>query len=134
MYNLVVKEEIRVKMAKLVVFCKKHSKILMCALILGYFAVTIPLMIYFKIPCVFRHFFGISCFGCGMTRAVLSVLRLDFLAAIKYHPLVFALPYIACYILFDFKRPIHKYILISIGVLFFVNWLIRLFIPVGLAV
>ena len=104
-------------MSKIAVFCKKHSKIIVPILIVGYFAVTIPLMVYFKIPCVFRKLFGISCFGCGMTRALLSVLRFDFLSALKYHPLVFALPYIACYILFDFKKPIHKYILIVIGIL-----------------
>ena len=39
------------------------------------------------ITCPIRFLTGISCPGCGMTRAWLSVLRLDFRSAFAYHPL-----------------------------------------------
>ena len=39
------------------------------------------------IGCVFRLMTGIPCPGCGMTRAWLAALRLDFAAAFAYHPL-----------------------------------------------
>lgn len=39
------------------------------------------------IGCPIRFVTGISCAGCGMTRAWLSVLALDFPAAFYYHPL-----------------------------------------------
>lgn len=44
------------------------------------------------IGCVFRLMTGIPCPGCGMTRAWLAALRLDFAAAIAYHPLFWSVP------------------------------------------
>ena len=44
------------------------------------------------VQCPFRFLTGISCPGCGMTRALLALLRGDFAAAYYYHPLVFLLP------------------------------------------
>lgn len=55
----------------------------LCAVILSYHLLT-----WFT-GCPFRFFFGISCPGCGMTRALLAALRLDFAAAFSYHPVVF---------------------------------------------
>ncbi len=49
--------------------------------------------VYCLIGCPFRFFFGICCPGCGMTRAILALLRLDFSNAWDAHPLVFALPF-----------------------------------------
>ena len=49
------------------------------------------------ITCPIKYLTGISCPGCGMSRALLSVLRLDFASAFHYHalwPLLFVLlPY-----------------------------------------
>ena len=50
----------------------------LCAVILSYHLLT-----WFT-GCPFRFFFGISCPGCGMTRALLAALRLDFAAAFSY--------------------------------------------------
>lgn len=44
------------------------------------------------IGCVFRLMTGIPCPGCGMTRAWLAALRLDFSAAFAYHPLFWVVP------------------------------------------
>lgn len=44
------------------------------------------------IGCVFRLMTGIPCPGCGMTRAWLAALRLDFTAAFAYHPLFWVVP------------------------------------------
>lgn len=44
------------------------------------------------IGCVFRLMTGIPCPGCGMTRAWLAALRLDFAAAFAYHPLFWMVP------------------------------------------
>ena len=43
--------------------------------------------------CLFQNVFGVKCWGCGMTRAILSSLHLDFYAAWQYNKLfVIVLP------------------------------------------
>lgn len=44
------------------------------------------------ITCPIKFVTGVSCAGCGMTRAWLSVLRLDFRQAFAYHPLFWTVP------------------------------------------
>lgn len=39
--------------------------------------------------CLFHNLFDRACYGCGMTRALFSLLHLDFGAAWGYHRLVF---------------------------------------------
>ena len=46
------------------------------------------------VGCPIYHFLGFPCPGCGMTRAVLCLLHLDFAGAWSFHPMVFALPYL----------------------------------------
>lgn len=43
-----------------------------------------------KIPCVFKSMLGISCPGCGMTRAIHEILHFNFFQSIKYN--ILALP------------------------------------------
>ncbi len=38
-------------------------------------------------PCVLHELTGLQCGGCGLTRAAVSLLRLDFAAAFSYHAL-----------------------------------------------
>lgn len=92
----------------------------------GYFAIAYTLFNYFGITCVFLEFFGLPCPGCGMTRAFLSVLRLDIVQAIKHNILIFFMPYIFMYIFFDFKSNIHKTILKIIAFVAIINWLIKI--------
>ncbi len=35
--------------------------------------------------CPIYHIFGKKCFGCGMTRAFISILQLDFISAVNYN-------------------------------------------------
>ena len=59
----------------------------------------------FGITCPIKWLTGVSCAGCGMTRAWLSVLRLDFKAAFYYHPLFFTVPFALAVIFFKEKIP-----------------------------
>ncbi len=52
------------------------------------------------ISCPIKFLTGISCAGCGMTRACLSALRFDFTAAFEYHPLWITLPFTAFFLIF----------------------------------
>ena len=56
-----------------------------------------------ELPCLFRYFFSIPCPGCGMTRAWMAALRLDFSAAFRWHPMFWCIPLIAVCILYDGK-------------------------------
>ncbi len=50
--------------------------------------------------CPVKRITGLPCPGCGMTRACLSLLRLDFAAAVRWHPLCFIIPLLAAMFIF----------------------------------
>ena len=57
------------------------------------------------ITCPIKYLTGISCPGCGMSRACMSALRLDFAAALSFHPLWVTLPVFAVlWIFFKIKK------------------------------
>ena len=43
------------------------------------------------IPCIFSEITGLSCPGCGISRMLISMLKLEFYQAFRYNPLVFIL-------------------------------------------
>lgn len=51
------------------------------------------LIFIFPYSCPIRFFTGISCFSCGLTRATIALLHLDFKNAFIYHPMIFLLPF-----------------------------------------
>lgn len=55
-------------------------------------AVGALVLLLTDIGCVFKLVTGLSCPGCGMTRAWLAALRLDLPAALAYHPLFWVVP------------------------------------------
>lgn len=83
--------------------------------------------------CPFDYFLGIPCPGCGMTRAFLALLRLDFEEAFYYHPLFPLVIVAAVIILLYFLKIIkikRKTKNIALGIfcaIFFVVYFIRLF-------
>ena len=60
----------------------KVKLLIICAL-----AAALAVVWYSGIGCPILYVIGIPCPGCGMTRAVLACLRLDFAAAFRYHPM-----------------------------------------------
>lgn len=60
------------------------------------------------ITCPILFMTGVSCAGCGMTRAWLSLLRLDLQAAFYYHPL-FWLPALIMILLLLDKRIVKQW-------------------------
>ena len=106
----------------------KNKKIWLLLLLIVYFSIAYALMNYYGIPCVFIRLFGIPCPGCGMTRALFSVLRFDFIQALKYNVVIFFMPYVFLYLFFDFKHKVHKYLLGLIAIVALINWLIKIII------
>ena len=82
----------------------------------------------FEMGCPLRFFTGISCPGCGMTRAVLSAIRLNFPMALHFHPLVFLVPLMFIIYLFGYRlKPQYvKSFWIIITVLFIGVYIYRL--------
>ena len=68
------------------------------------------------ITCPIKFLTGVSCPGCGMTRAVLSALRGDFKAAFYFHPL-FPLPFLGglIYLFCDLTEEKTVNVLLAIG-------------------
>ena len=80
------------------------------------------------VTCPIKYLTGISCAGCGMSRAWLSVLHGDISMAFYYHPLfLLVIPMIILFLLKDRFSPKIRKILIGIFVgIFLVTYLIRL--------
>jgi len=88
-------------------------------------------MEWLGITCPIKFLLGISCAGCGMSRAWLSLLHLDFITAFYYHPL-FILP-IPAIILLIFRFKMERFLFrIGIGLIcgvFIIVYFIRLLSP-----
>ena len=84
-----------------------------------------------EIGCIFLRFLHIPCPGCGMTRAWLSALSLDFASAFRHHFMFWSAPLLYLWFLFDGKlfknRKINKaaFILIALG--FAANWFYQIY-------
>lgn len=42
-----------------------------------------------KVKCIFTMITGQSCMGCGLTRACMRIIHLDFKSALEYNPMAF---------------------------------------------
>lgn len=73
-------------------------------LILAGCALVIFVRLLYDAPCPIRAVTGVICPSCGMSRAVLAALRLDFAAAFYYHPMFWAVPPVILMFLFPPKR------------------------------
>ena len=99
-------------------------------LLTGIYAAILFVFWQLKIPCLFNRFLGFPCPGCGMTRAVLSAIKLDFAAAFSYHPMFWSIPVLYLYFLFNGKvfnkKTLDISILIFIAVGFLISWVAKL--------
>ena len=67
-----------------------------------------------EIPCMFKSILGISCPGCGMTRAIGEILKLNLIGALKYNifsVFMFIFILLSCvFILIDIFKNSNKYL------------------------
>lgn len=83
------------------------------------------------VTCPIRALTGVSCAGCGMSRAWLSLLRLDLASAFRYHPL-FLFPVPAALLLLFRSRLDRNLFRLGLGALcaaFVIVYFVRLFTP-----
>lgn len=69
---------------------KKALFILFCIILLFVYFISYELL-GFSIPCLFHKITNLYCPGCGVTRLLFSLLKLDFYQAFRYNPLIFIL-------------------------------------------
>ena len=78
---------------------KRKEKLITC----GWIFAAVLIMYIFKIPCLIKWAFGIECPGCGITRAYISLFRLDLKQAFMYNHAFWVVPICAVSYLFDGK-------------------------------
>lgn len=107
----------------------KILKALLCFLILlGYYFLNKHFN--FSIPCLFHELTNLYCPGCGITRMMFSLIKLDFYQAFRYNPLVFVLFFIYIFIqilsiFIKRKIKIPEYIYYILLIIVFIYWIFR---------
>lgn len=108
---------------------RKKTKKEIFLLLLGFLLIAV---LYFFFGCPFYYFTGIPCPGCGTSRALMSLARLDFTAAFYFHPMVFFLPLLAIALFWRkgfLAKPIVRNVIIGIfGAAYIGLYIYRFFI------
>lgn len=103
---------------------KKLKEKIFITVVIVLFAVALYV---FSLPCPILYFFKMPCLGCGMSRALISALQLNFGEAFSNHIMVFSLPFLYLSFLLDgklFRKRWQNaifYILVALG--FLINWI-----------
>ena len=97
-------------------------KLIVSAIVLLY-----AVILYFSpISCLFYEATGIKCPGCGMTRALLAAVRLDFRGAWECHRMFWSVPILYIAFLKDGKLFkllwLNVLFYVAIGAGFLLNW------------
>lgn len=82
----------------------------------------------FGVTCPIKYITGISCAGCGMSRAWISLLHFNIHDAFMYHPLFFLPPVVVIVMLLKSKIniKIYKIIIFTIIIMFAIVYMCRL--------
>lgn len=92
---------------------------------------AVLLMKLFAVPCPFFAATCVPCPTCGMTRAWIAALSLDFTTAFAFHPLFWTVPLLYVCFLYDgrlFRKAwINTLLYLVIGAAFLTHWLLTLF-------
>lgn len=68
--------------------------------------------------CLFKNVFGVECLGCGMTRAIASLLHADAAAALAYNKLVVVVFPLLCALLLKDLTSILQPVATALGAVF----------------
>ena len=100
-----------------------NKKVILYIIGILYLAIFIEYNI--GIPCIFHELTGLYCPGCGATRAIAALIKLNFYQAIRYNLIIIVLlPLFIIYSLYQKKEKIPKivfyiisFIIIMFGIL-----------------
>lgn len=82
---------------------RKPTNLALKLMLFALFFALAGLSVLFHYQCPILRLTGIICPGCGMSRAWLAALHLDFKQAFYYNPVFWFIPVIMLFILFDFR-------------------------------
>ena len=87
----------------------------------------------FGVTCPIKYITGISCAGCGMSRAWIALLHFNIHEAFMYHPLFFLPPVVVIVMLLKSKINIkfYKIFMFTMAGAFVIDYLYRMFIGTG---
>lgn len=87
----------------------------------------------FGVTCPIKYITGISCAGCGMSRAWIALLHFNIHEAFMYHPLFFLPPVVVIFMLLKSKINIkfYKIFIFTMAGAFVIVYLYRMFIGTG---
>ena len=87
----------------------------------------------FGVTCPIKYITGISCAGCGMSRAWIALLHFNIHEAFMYHPLYFLPPVVVIFMLLKSKINIkfYKIFMFTMAGAFVIVYLYRMFIGTG---
>ena len=99
-------------------------------LTIGILSIIVLLKYDIGIPCFINLITGLYCPGCGGTRAIKSLLRLDILQAFRYNSLIitilpFAILYIIYKYIFNGKKKVPDWVWISLLIIAMIFGIIR---------
>lgn len=101
-------------------------------------AITAVVVLYvilesFGVTCPIKYITGISCAGCGMSRAWIALLHFNIHDAFMYHPLFFLPPVAVIIMLLKSKIniKIYKIFIFTIAGAFVIVYLYRMFMETG---
>lgn len=88
------------------------------------------------ITCPIKFITGVSCAGCGMTRAFMSLIQGNINEAFMYHPLFWTVPiFVVVYLIKDrIPKKVFNIIVVIYLIMFIVCYIIRLLNPSDLVV
>ncbi len=72
----------------------------------------------YMLPCLNKKLFGFECLGCGMQRALLNIVRGEFVEAFKMYPAIYTILLFFILIGFNFfsKKKVNPKIIYSLAV------------------
>ena len=101
---------------------KSNYKYFLIVGIIGILYLIVFLKYKIGIPCLFHEVTGLYCPGCGMTRAMISIIKLDFYQASRFNILIFiVIPFFIIYFILKDKKTIPNwiwYVLLSLVILY----------------
>lgn len=104
--------------------------------IIGCVALYCLVLTILNITCPIKYVTGISCAGCGMSRAFLSLIKGNITDAFNYHPLFWTVPIFVIIYIYRDKIPskVFKVVVAVYLIAFIVCYIIRLLNPNDLIV